>query len=190
MQLKKRVVCLLGSAIALNMQLLQAGATPQPDRDPEIERSLTYKYCFNRLAGLDRESPFGIAIDPNGVGHLQASGYQSSKVFGSVPISLSWDDRIGFPDPQTNRWRLLTLTDSTVFWGSAHKHLVGGRKFFTFDVKSVKLDKVLDEPIDEENLYHLDLSFDGSGVITAYRIRGIGVSNPEWISAHWMPKKN
>jgi hypothetical protein len=189
MHLKMLAMCLLGSATALTLQLQLACATPQPDRDPEIERSLTYKYCFNRLTGLAGESPFGIAIDPNGAGHLQASGYQSSKVFGSVPISLSWDDRIGFLDPNTNKWKPLTWTDATSFWGTPHKHLVGGRAFSTFDVKSVKLKRVLDEPIDEENLYHLDLSFNDRGIIFAYRIRGIGVSNPEWISADWVPKK-
>ncbi|CAN5250356.1 hypothetical protein BH11CYA1_BH11CYA1_46420 [soil metagenome] len=38
------------------------------------------------------------------------------------------------------------------------------------------------DPIEGTAHLHVDLRFDNQGVITSYRVRGIGVRNPQWIS--------
>lgn len=183
----KKLICLCLFTTSSILLAAPALSTPQPDRDPELERSITYSLCFNRLVMQPQPSPFGIAIGPNGVGHLQSYLYQSNKVFGSVPISLDWVERTSFSNPKTNKLTQLNLAEAEKYWGKPQKHVISGHEFYSFEVKSVRLKQVMDEVIDEENLYHLDLSFDDKGLISGYRVRGIGISKPEWITADWKP---
>lgn len=170
-------------------------STPLPDQDSTIERALLYRGQDNRLENKSQQpSPFRIAIDKEtGVGHLQTHSYPSRNHTKSM-ISIGWSERVSFPPkPEEPERKLLTLDDAKEFWGEPQKHSYEserryGKPFYTFHAHS-KLQKTMyNQSFDEDNIFHLDLRFDDTGVISAYRVRGIGISKPQWITADWKPE--
>lgn len=165
-------------------------STPLPDQDSTIEKALLYRGQTNRLENKSQQpGPFRIAIDKEtGTGHLQTYFYPSGNTIGSM-ISIDWSERVSFPPkPQERERKLLTLDDAKEFWGEPQKHSYQserryGKSFYTFHAHS-KLQKTMYKQLfDEDNIFHLDLRFDDSGVISGYRIRGIGISKPQWVTA-------
>lgn len=170
----------------LIISALPALATPQPDRDPEIERALGYRFTVNRLDNKPAPGAFAICVDSDGIGHLQTYFSSSARLSGPVPISKDWQDRISFQRHGETERTKLTMSDAKRFWGEPKRHVIEGAVFYTFDAHS-PLEQVMDDQVQEDNIYHLDLKFDDKGIIAAYRIRGIGISKPIWISAEWKP---
>lgn len=71
-------------------------------------------------------------------------------------------------------WSKLTLDDASKIFGKPRKKINEESIFYTFDVSS-------SEPYMEKQLYHIDMKFGTGSVATAYRLRGIGIPNPQWI---------
>lgn len=68
----------------------------------------------------------------------------------------------------------LTFNTAKQLWGEPQHYKLSDFDFYTFDAHSVFGQ--------EENIYHLDLRFDNSENLTKYRVRGIGIFNPKWVS--------
>ena len=71
-------------------------------------------------------------------------------------------------------WTQLSLEGAKKLWGEPRKHVVNDHPFYTFDAHSTWNG--------EQNLYHLDLAFANDARIMGYRIRGIGIIHPEWVT--------
>lgn len=69
-------------------------------------------------------------------------------------------------------WEKLTKAEADRMWQERSEH-TAHRRFISYDISS--------EFNGESNIYHLDLQF-GTQVPVAYRLRGIGITNPKWIS--------
>lgn len=67
----------------------------------------------------------------------------------------------------------LSIFDAARFWGEGVKHESREGSYFTFDA--------VNEQRGESNVYHLDFKPAQEGSIVAYRLRGIGITNPKWI---------
>jgi len=127
-----------------------------------------------------RPYPFGsfaISLDQTGQGHLQSFATSDNKhlpvkIEGSS-IILDWRERTSY-FIKGKGWTQLTMEGAKDLWGEPKKHVVSDHPFYTFDAHSTWNG--------EENLYHLDLAFDKDGLIMGYRVRGIGISNPQWVT--------
>jgi hypothetical protein len=162
-------------------------SAPEPDREPEVERVLTSRYRLNMLCGQSTVSPFGIAVDRDGIGHLQPY-FVFGTSFGDVPICKDWYDRTSYSDPDTKERVQVTFDKAKTFWGNPTKHTSFGDPYYSFAAHSEPVKEVFGEEVNEDNIYHLDLKFDAKNTISGYRIRGIGIGKPEWITSEWMPK--
>lgn len=85
-----------------------------------------------------------------------------------------WWLRPSFLKPD-NGWTKITQEEAQRLWGASKERYASGWHFLTFDVHS--------DYNGESNIYHVDLQFDPNGMTTAYRIRGIGISNAKWMTA-------
>jgi hypothetical protein len=153
---------------------------------PPPDSFLTYLDGYYVLDNSENENypfnSFAISVDKNRTGHLQTY-CANSREFPRSPttnlhlqdnVFVDWNTRISFLDKKRG-WVLLTLDEARRLWGSPRVH----EGFATFDAKSIWND--------EPNIYHLDLKFDQVGGLVAYRVRGIGISNPEWVSKPLRP---
>lgn len=121
-------------------------------------------------------SSFAVFVDKHGTGHLQSYCVTSAECPRPATNNLQlrdnlfvdWQTRLSFLDKKRG-WIMLSFPDARRLWGSFRDH----GDFMTFDGKSVWNE--------EPNIYHLDLKFDKSGIIVGYRIRGIGICNPQWV---------
>lgn len=69
----------------------------------------------------------------------------------------------------------LTLNDATKFWGTPKKHVTKTGEYLIFDAfNNPQFDQ-------EKNLYHIDIRVDENKKVVAYRVRGIGINNADWI---------
>lgn len=161
------------------------GAESDPGfRDSLIESKLLYrKYSAELKGGRSfRGLPlFVVKVNSAGVGHLQTNIIQANGLPRSEAASTEtniegllkhWRERVSFPSE--SGWKQLSFDDAEALWGSPRKYIVREKEFYTFDAKN--------ESGEEENIYHLDLQFGNNNVIDAYRIRGIGITNPRWVT--------
>jgi hypothetical protein len=63
----------------------------------------------------------------------------------------------------------LTLDKATQLWGKPRHHT----NYYSFDARNFHHG--------EENIFHIDLSFDAQGFVQSYRVRGIEISGPRWV---------
>jgi hypothetical protein len=126
-------------------------------------------------------SPPGLAIfvGNNNVGHLQSVCVFSPEHPTSIAerkgnIFVDWKRRTSCVKHGIG-WVQLSLEDATDLWGQPKNK----REFYTFDAHS--------HSQGEPNIFHLDLKFNKDNVISAYRIRGIGIENAQWITPEWKP---
>lgn len=82
------------------------------------------------------------------------------------------------PHPPLNEeypgWIPLSFEKFKSYWGPGHLRVTKTGHYYTFDA--------LSKPEDQEvNLYHIDLQLDDKGNAIAYRIRGIGINNSDWV---------
>lgn len=166
-------------------------ATPPPDDDVVTEDSLNYRSGFYVLDNIEHQPyPFGsfaIFVDREGIGHIQSNAIKF--IDGNSPpkqkkpfkgsIIPDWTDRTSFKK-KGKGWTQLSLTEAKTLWGEPRTHKVKGKQFYTFDAESTFNG--------ERNLYHLDFQFGTDELIIAYRIRGIGIRDPQWVTAEWKPK--
>jgi len=89
-------------------------------------------------------------------------------------IFVDWKRRTSFLKPGVG-WVQLSLHDASDLWGQPRKN----PGFYTFDAHNVWNG--------EPNIYHLDLKFGNDDVISAYRVRGVGIGNAQWITPEWKP---
>lgn len=145
---------------------------------PEVvwEDFLSYREHCARLKTLiapvspHREGMFDVQVDESGVARL--------KPVYSPPKAENTNEDAGFtkapgcymPD---GKWSRLTLSTTKELFGSPRKHRIYGSEIYIFDARGTWGD--------EENIYHIDLVFDSEEVVSAYRVRGIGISKPLWI---------
>ncbi len=121
---------------------------------------------------------FSIFVDSKGTGHLQSHCRSSKKFPRKAPaktkesVIVDWTIRTSFLKPK-NGWTKLSIEEAEELWGKPRKHSIFDRTFFTFDARNMESS--------EPNIYHLDLSFGKTGLLNAYRVRGIGISNPQWV---------
>lgn len=177
-------LCLMAFFLCASPNAIAADSCPEPDPDVLTESSLAYRsgpYKLDTL--LHREHPFdsfAISVDQTGSGHLQSYAVGPSKhppaMKGSV--ILDWKERTSYYK-EGKSWTQLTLEGAKELWGQPRKHIVYDHPFYTFDAHSTWNG--------EENLYHLDLGFDKNGLIMGYRVRGIGIFNPQWVTAPNQP---
>lgn len=125
---------------------------------------------------------FTVVPDKAGVGHIQ-SGCMTCREFPRdlklerIDTILSdWAERIKFLSPEKG-WVPLTSEAAREIWGRPFIH----GKFDTFDVESIWNG--------ETNLYHIDLLYEKSHVVKAYRVRGIGIISPTWVNSNYMLPK-
>jgi hypothetical protein len=86
---------------------------------------------------------------------------------------VPWSDRTSFYTTDLG-WTKLTLEASKKIFGEPRAHGIGKIVFYTFDAPAIVQH--------EKQLLHLDMKFDSTGTIESYRIRGIGIRNPQWVS--------
>jgi hypothetical protein len=174
-------------AITFVCGFLIAGATaifasncPLPDPDGVTEANLSYRcgpYILDTLLHQPYPfSSFAIQVDRTGSGHLQS--YVDPHRVTKMPdmkdsIILDWTERTSYLTEDKTRTPL-SIEGARKFWGEPRKYVVGDHPFYAFDAYSTSNG--------EKNLYHLDLGFTKDGIIMAYRVRGIGISNPKWIA--------
>lgn len=129
-------------------------------------------YESGRLYALsnrtEASAPFNtlsVYLDSNGVGYLRSP--QVSELYSRT----NKEGLLFFLKPKGG-WTQLSLPDAKVLWGSPREH--ASKSFYTFDAES--------EEDGEKNVYHLDLKFKNHAEVVAYRVRGIGISSPKWVS--------
>ncbi|MDQ5933433.1 MAG: hypothetical protein QG574_731 [Cyanobacteriota bacterium erpe_2018_sw_21hr_WHONDRS-SW48-000092_B_bin.40] len=71
-------------------------------------------------------------------------------------------------------WQKLSLESAKKIFGEPHLRGVGKTTFYVFDTY-VTFQR-------EKQLFHIDMKFAQDGTIESYRIRGIGIRNPQWVS--------
>jgi hypothetical protein len=153
---------------------------PMPHPDGVTETSLRYRSGPYMLDTLRHQPyPFGsfaITVDKSGQGHLQSyiDPHRVAKMPGMKDsVILDWTERTSYLIDGKGRTQL-SLESAKELWGGPRKHVVHDHPFYTFDAHSTSNG--------EENLYHLDLGFTKDGVIMGYRVRGIGIVNPQWVT--------
>ncbi len=165
---------------------LPAVATFRLSPEMTLEESLSYRQCSTQLDNRNKDSypynGFCLIVNYNQPAHLQTSCFSSTEYpRPNLPDTLSstyagviedWTTRTTFLK-RGKGWTQLTLAEAKMLWGKPREHSVEYKDFYTFDAHSTHND--------EENIYHLDLSFDGSGVIDGYRVRGIGIQSLQWV---------
>ncbi len=129
---------------------------------------------------------FEVRIDRNGTGHLQSHCLmsvfherpESEYKLGNLPkqsfdgVFVDWRIRTSFLKENTG-WTRLGFTEAKELWGEPRRHFSEVGTYYTFDADSYHGN--------ERNIYHLDLDFE-DGALEGYRIRGIAITNPQWIS--------
>jgi hypothetical protein len=152
---------------------------PLPAPDSVTESNLAYRAGAYILDTLGHQPyPFGsfaIQVDGEGEGHLQAHATRNGRlpVMTKGVIISDWTERTSY-FIKGKGWTQLSLEGAKNLWGEPRKHVVNDHPFYTFDAHSTWNG--------EENLYHLDLAFTKDGVIMGYRVRGIGIFNPQWVT--------
>lgn len=151
-----------------------------------IENSLSYnKYScdlHDNYTNGNGQAAFCLIVDGSGTGHMQSregiKALRSSdkKYSDLVDGELIKDWKSRTCTNSTNHSRTpLSSAEAIKLWGTPRKHTVYTKTFYTFDAHGI-----FDG---EENIYHLDLSFDKSENLDGYRIRGIGIKNAVWVTA-------
>ena len=180
-----RKLCLIGllvlTSIPIRIHASIGENCPVPDPDGVTEASLRYRSGPYILDTLGHQSyPFGsfaITVDRSGQGHLQS--YIDPHRVGKMPdrnvdsIILDWTERTSYLIDGKGRTQL-SLEGAKTLWGQPRKHVVNDHPFYTFDAHCTW--------DGEPNIYHLDLGFTKDGQIMAYRVRGIGIFNPQWVT--------
>jgi len=156
-------------------------ASALSDKDAADERAIEYGCpAHYKLSVEDGSSTpfhrFEVFVDQDGVGHLQSRPVNDPKNVRPKRATASpagliddWDARISFLDEKRG-WTKLTFLDAGHFW----KDSPGRREpeFLTFNVAN--------SHHEEENIFHIDLLFNDTGLLSAYRVRGIGIKAPQW----------
>ena len=142
-----------------------------------------YMFGEIELENLDKPhypfAHFVISYRPvEGVAHLVSQDgthapTHEKRNIGRLP---DWVERVGFYKEGAG-WSKLTLEDAKKIFGEQRLRGIGKTQFYTFDA-FVTVQR-------ERQLFHLDLRFDSQGIITSYRVRGIGIRNPQWISSQF-----
>ena len=174
-------ICLIGLLLsAIPIRILTATSCPLTDSDTVTESSLRYEsgpYILQTLG--NQPYPFGtfdITVDRNHQGHLQS--YIDPHRVPKMPkmkdsIILDWTERTSYLVDGKGLTQL-SLAGAKTLWGEPRKHVVNEHPFYTFDAHSTW--------DGEKNIYHLDLGFTKDGLIMGYRVRGIGILNPKWVT--------
>ena len=168
--MKKAISEVLMRVSLITIVCLVPGASAQyasePDPDPEALDAILYRKGYvSTLTDPTKPIPFFLAVDTSGTGRLVDYG-----AYKKGPN--------GFPENWTNlvdkgtTWQKLTREEATNLWGEPQEREVI-RRFFTWDAFGT-WNK-------EKNLYHLDFELH-KGHLISYRVRGIGISNPQWVS--------
>ncbi len=151
-----------------------------PQSEAAEERAIEYGCpAHYKLSVADGSSApfhrFEVFVDQDGAGHLQSRPLNDPKHPRPMPAAASpagqikdWDARISFLDEKRG-WTKLTLSDAKTIWREGPSQ----GEFSTFNANNTHHG--------EENIFHLDLLCDDSGLLKAYRVRGIGVKVPEWV---------
>lgn len=177
------IICLVLAATGLT---LPAVANFRLSPEMILEDSLSYSQCSTPLDNRNKDSfpynGFIVIVNYNEPAQLQTSCFRSKEYprpnlpekFSSTYAGVieDWTTRTTFLKPGKG-WTQLTFAEAKALWGKPREHSVEYKDFYTFDAHSTHNDV--------ENIYHLDLSFDGRGVIDGYRVRGIGIRSLEWV---------
>ncbi len=149
--------------------------------DPELENALLYRNGYaSTLVKSPQTLPFYLLVSKEGTGYL-VDFPPDPDPLTAVRLEengtpSSWDYTLGKLDEFT-RWKKLRDTDAKTIWGNATGHATAGSykpSFYTFDAPG-SFNK-------ENNIYHIDFRFDPTtGYPFQYRVRGIGITNPQFI---------
>jgi len=88
---------------------------------------------------------------------------------------VTFDDQMLFLKEGVG-WSRLSLVDAKHLWGKPRVH----SDYYSFDARN--------SHHGEENIFHIDLSFDDKSFVKSYRVRGIQISDPKWIGRAKNPK--
>lgn len=151
--------------------------------DPDAEPDLTYSSGWYVLDNKEHwpypYGSFSILVDKKGIGHVQTYAVPlSNNKRTDDRIFLDWKARtsfIKFSQTGARNWTQLNLKDAIMLWGEPRKNL----NFYTFDANNTWNG--------EPNIYHLDFKFNNNGIISAYRVRGIGIAHAQWVTPDWKP---
>lgn len=184
----KRLLLLSLMSTQVALTLLPSIAKEQPDivcRDNDFFNQDTYlpgyANCERQLKNLAPElssASFFVLVGSDGVGHLQSKNPGSNslrKPLYKETNLMVWEQRVSFYQPGKG-WHKLKLDEAKLLFGQPDKRASGKSVFYTFHVLTAP-------DTDEQQLYHLDIKFDAGNSITSYRVRGIGMNNPKWISS-------
>lgn len=150
------------------------GATTRGDDDRILDRALSYYAYDSELFNKnDDHGQFLLHVNQLGTAYLMPSKLQRPIGRSADGLPKEWKDVITFFKPGKG-WTTLSLEEARELWGEPRYNVMSQYDFYTFDVRS--------KYGDETNLYHLDLRFGDDHVLKAYRIRGIGIKNPNWIT--------
>jgi hypothetical protein len=94
--------------------------------------------------------------------------FQKSLIQVTEPKKMPFDDQMCFLK-MNQGWTHLTRAEATRLWGMPNKR----DDYYSFPARNFHHG--------EENIFHIDLSFDDQGLVEAYRIRGIALERPAWI---------
>lgn len=174
------VICFVASA--------SSGMCSEPSeerRSPGYEESrLLYKQyvaelqCKQTFKGLPL---YVVKVNSKGTGHLQANiaqadGFPRAKTQSTLTnqegLFTDWMVRTSFLGDKG--WTALSLDGAKELWGEPRRHTFDDQNFYTFDSHSFYGG--------EENIYHIDLRFGHGKLLEAYRVRGIGITNPLWVT--------
>lgn len=132
------------------------------------------------LQNLDKThfpfADFAINYHPiDGIAHLQSKDrvHAPKREEQDIGRPPGWSDRVSFYKEGLG-WTKLTFEDAKKIFGEPRLRGMSKTLFYTFDT-FVTVQR-------EKQLFHLDLRFDSAGTIESYRIRGIGIRNPTWVS--------
>lgn len=140
------------------------------------EDILSYREHCARLKTLiapvrpHSEGTFEVKVDSAGVARLQPVYLPPKAKNTNGDADLTTVPGCYMPD---GKWARLSLSTVKELFGSPRKHTIYGDEIYIFDARGIWGD--------EENIYHIDLVFDSEEVVSAYRVRGIGISMPLWI---------
>ncbi|MEW6499840.1 MAG: hypothetical protein AB1589_46360, partial [Cyanobacteriota bacterium] len=185
MLLRKLILAVLCLTLVVAIVALPVDANFRLSSDRAIEESLTYQTYSaelkNRLGESYPFNGFSIAVDRTGIGQLHSSCTNSRKYPRPATLSQNKGSDGFFQDWAVRTtyltrkgWIQLNFLGAKELWGEPRMHCVTGRDFYTFDASSVYNN--------EPNIYHLDLSFDENKVLDGFRVRGIGITTPSWIT--------
>lgn len=119
---------------------------------------------------------FCIVISSDGIGHLEArSENRNPKVQRPIKNDGLYRLKDALVFTETGKEpKTLTLPEATRLFGNAFEQQSQNGNFYTINAKAKSLA--------EENIYHLDFRAAKDGQIASYRVRGIGITNPQWIT--------